>query len=192
MDYSTRFLQRRGQDCTVATRDPPEESKCQIAPSSKSGFRVTDRHNFWEGIILSGTGLVAGDVVNVGSTDFLVFSVYNDPVAGVDKFMGAQRNLDIGWFRQTASTDANYNVITTWATVSADIPCFGQTVTAFLRQDDPGLLEDTKWLFHVPNVYNIQKMDRVVFGVVSCQVDYIDTLILDGIIRLQCSDDKRA
>lgn len=195
MDYGTRFLKRRGQDCSITTRMPAATSKCIIAPSSKSGFRITERHNFWDGIILDDSNLVAGEVVNVSGKDILVFSADSDPVSGQIKFMGAQKNLDIDWYRPTPSVDANYNVMTTWPAISIDIPCFGQTVTAYLRQEDPGLLENTKWLFHVPNIYDFKVMDRVVFdagqGAVSCQVDHVDSLILDGIIRLQCSDDKR-
>lgn len=195
MDYSTRFLKRRGEDCTITTRDPILASKCIVSPSSKSGFRISDRHHFMDGLILPDTNLVPGEVVSVSGKEILVFSVDNDPVSGQIKFLGAKSNIRVEWQRQEEIIDEDFNVTMGWVTVSADIPSFGQVVTAYLRQEDPGLLENTKWLFHLPDIYNVKQMERVVFntghGAVSCQVDHIDSLILDGVIRLQCSDDTR-
>lgn len=195
MDYSARFLKRRGQPCIITTRQPPAESKCIVAPSSKSGFRITERHNYMDGLILADSNLVPGETVSVFGEEILVFSSDTDPVSGQIKFMGAKVNVHLEWQRETTSVDKDYNVITVWESVSADIPAFGQVVTAYLRQEDPGLLENTKWLFHIPDIYDVKVMDRVVFdagyGTVSCQVDHIDSLILEGVIRLQCSDDKR-
>lgn len=196
MDYSTRFLKRHGEDCTIITRDPVVTSKCIVSPSSKSGFRITDRHHYLDGLMLPDANLVPGEVVSVSGKEILVFSADNDPVSGQTKFMGAKTNIRVEWQRQEEVIDDDYNVTKQWVTVSADIPAFGQVVTAYLRQEDPGLLENTKWLFHVPDIYDIKQMERVVFdtghGAVSCQVDHIDGLILDGVIRLQCSDDTRA
>lgn len=200
MDYTTRFLKRKGQPCEITTRTPSVVSKCIIAPASRSGFRVADRDNYIDGLILADTNLIPGEVVavsafisgNAGQKEILVFGVDPDPVSGQLKFMGAKSNTPLNWQRQTTSVDENYNVVTVWETVSADIPAFGQVVTAYLRQEDPGLLPTTRYLFSVPSTYGIQQMDRVTFATtVSCQVDSLDNIILDGIVRLQCSDDTR-
>ncbi len=199
MDYTARFLKRRGQPCEITTRTPPEVSRCIIAPATRSGFRIADRDSYADGLIPADTNLVPGEVVAVsafvsgyaGQKEILVFSVDPDPVSGQLKFMGAKVNTPLNWQRQTTSVDMDNNVVMVWATVSADIPAFGQVVTAYLRQEDPGLLATTKYIFNTPAAYSIQQMDRVVFDAVSCQVDSPDNVILDGILRLQCSDDQR-
>lgn len=199
MDYATRFLKRRGQPCEITTRIPSEVSKCIIAPASRSGFRVAERDNYIDGLILAEANLSPGEVVAVsafisgyaGQKEILVFGIDPDPVSGQLKFMGAKVNAPLDWKQQTPSTDADNNVIMVWGTVSADVPAFGQLVTAQLRQEDPGLLPETRYLFFLPSTYGIQRMDRVIFSAVSCQVDDIDSVILEGILRIQCSDDQR-
>lgn len=191
MDYTERFLKRKGQDATITSRTPAAASKAFVDPASRTGFRVADRDSYWDGMILSDAALQPGELVSVGGKTILVMSTDADPVSGQTKFMGAKANISLTWQRHTVSTDANNNVVITWPTVSAGIPAFGQLVTAYLRQEDPGLLPSTKYLLHVPASYNIAVMDRVVFNAVSCQVDALDDIILKGIIRLQVSEDTR-
>jgi len=189
VNYTERFIRRKGEACTIASRTPALDSMCIVAPATKGGWRIADRHDYWDGMIPVSASLVSGEVIAVSDKEILVMTTAAN--SGVTSFMGTRTNADLSWQRQTASVDANYNVIMVWATVSADVPAFGQLVTAQLRQEDPGLLPNTKYLFFIPSSYGMAQMDRVVFGTVSCQVDSLDSIIMDGILRLQCSEDTR-
>lgn len=189
MKYTDRFIRRKGDACTITSRTPAVASTCIVAPATKGGWRIADRHDYWDGMIPVSAGLGAGEVISVSDKEILVMTTAAN--SGVTFFMGTRTNADLDWQHPTPSTDVNYNVITTWPTVSASVPTFGQLVTAQLRQEDPGLLQTTKYLFLIPSTYKIPVMDRVIFNSVSCQVDALDDIILDGILRLQCSVDTR-
>lgn len=192
MNYSERFIKRNGQACTVTSRSPTIASKCIISPSTKGGWRISDRTDYWDGKIPPDINLTPGETVSVGNKELIVMSTNLE--SGVTMFMGIRSNASLNWQQQTPSVDPDYNVIMVWNTVSADVPAYGQLITAQLRQTDPGLLPNAKYLFFVPSPYNIGQMDRVIMSgqnTVSCQVDALDNIILDGIIRLQCSEDTR-
>jgi len=189
MDYTDRFIRRNGEACTIISRTPTLVSKCIVAPVTKSGWRISDRKDYWDGMVPVSAGLTSGEVIAVSDKEILVMSTSTE--SGVTKFMGTRTNANLNWQRQTASVDENYNVIMVWTSISADVPAFGQLVTARLCQEDPGLLPNTKYLFYIPASYSMAQMDRVVFGTVSCQVDSLDSIIMDGILRLQCSEDTR-
>ncbi len=184
------LINQNGETCSITNRTPAVASLCIVAPSTKSGTGFANRSDYWDGLIPASINISAGEVVSVVGKDILVMSV-TDTVRGVTSFLGTRTNADLSWQRQTASVDADNNVIMAWATISADVPAFGQLVTAQLRQEDPGLLPNTKYLFFVPSSYGLAQMDRVVFATVSCQVDALDSIIMDGILRLQCSEDTR-
>jgi hypothetical protein len=184
------LVNQNGEACSVVTRDPAVDSLCVLSHSTKSGMSFANRTDYWDGLIPSSVGVASGEVVSVVGKEVLVMSVV-DELRGVTSFMGVKSNASLDWNRQTTSVDANYNVITVWETVSAGIPAYGQLVTAQLRQEDPGLLPSTKYLFYLPASYGLQRMDRVVMNAANCQVDDLDGIILDGILRLQCSEDTR-
>lgn len=199
MDYAERFLKRKGQIATLLSRPSVvipgvttyPVSRAMVSPSAKSGWRIGDRDAFWDGLILSDSALTPGEVVAVDGKTLLILSTDTDPISGQTKFTSARKNADLTWSRQSASVDADNNVIITWPTISADIPSFGQIVNAYLVQQDPGLLPTTKYLFYVPDTYVMQQMDRVVYNEKNCQVDSVDDVLLAGISRIQCSDDQR-
>jgi len=197
--YTERLIKRKGQPCEIISRTPTVISKCITAPSTKAGWRFGDRDSYVDGITLLDTSLTSGEVVLVsgfvsgysGQKEIIVMAVNGDPIGQVISFLGAKATLHFDWQQQQVSTDANYNVIQTWANVSTSVPAYGQTVTAALRQSDPGLLPTTKYLLDTPSAYDIKRFDRIAFNGVSAQVDDLDKIILDGIIRLQCSEDTR-
>jgi len=179
-----------GQDCAISPRNPAVASKCVLTPAAKGGLRIIDRDNFWEGLIPSDKAVKSGETVSVSSRTVLVMSIIDD-MRGITRFMGARINTILDWKRETPSVDANNNVNMTWSSISSGVQVFSQLITAELRQENPGLLPGIKYLVFIPSRYNIKQMDRVVFNGVSCRVDYADTIILDGINRLQCSEDTR-
>jgi hypothetical protein len=184
------LINQNGDVCSVSSRAPAVASKCVLSPSTKSGWRFSERTDYLDGLIPASVGLAAGEVVSVAGKSVIVMSIAGED-CGITSFLGARTNADLNWQRPTPSVDADNNVITTYPTVSADVPAFGQLVTAQLRQEDPGLLLSTKYLFMIPAAYGIGRMDRVVMNTVPCQVDDLDNIIMEGIIRLQCSEDTR-
>jgi hypothetical protein len=191
MDYTERFLKRKGETATITSRIPVDVSRVILSPSSRSGWRIGERNSYWDGLILGSSQLAVGEVLEANDKTLIVLTTDNDPVSGQMKFTAAKKNADLTWEAQTTSINQDNNVIVVWSTVSADIPAYGQVVNASLIQEDPGLLPTTKYLFYIPDTYKIKKMNRVIFNSVSCQVDHIDDIILPGIYRLQCSDDQR-
>lgn len=188
------LVKLNGQICAILPRTPAVTSKCVLTPATKSGRWIADRTDYWDGLIPSDVAINSGEVVETVSAtnnrSIIVMSIIDD-MRGVTHFLGARANLSLDWRQQSTSVDENFNVVTTWPLVSADVSAFGELVTAQLRQEDPGLLSTTKYLIFVPATYNVRAMDRVVFSAISCQVDSLDNIILDGIVRLQCSDDTR-
>ena len=184
------LINQNGEVCSVSSRAPAVASKCVIYPSTKSGRNFSDRTDYWDGLIPSSVGIATGEVVSVTGKNIIVMSITGD-ARGITSFLGVRSNVDLNWQHPTPSVDAKNNVITTYPTVSADVPAFGQLVTAQLRQEDPGLLPSTKYLFLIPAAYGVERMDRAVMNTVSCQVDDLDNIIMEGIIRLQCSEDTR-
>ena len=179
-----------GQDCAMLPRNPAVTSKCVLIPATKSGGRIVERSDFWDGLIPTDKAVRPGETVSTSSRTVLVMSIIDD-TRGVTRFTSARVNASLDWQRETPSVDANNNVTLTWPTISSGVQVFSQLVTAQLRQEYPGLLPGTKYLVFIPSTHNIRQMDRVVFNSISCRVDYVDTIILDGINRLQCSEDTR-
>jgi len=210
------LINQNGETSIISNRDPATVTKCVIAPSTKSGWRIADRTDYCDGLIPASVGLAAGEVVSVTGKSVLVMSIMGD-TRGVTSFLGARANRNIDWYKQFVSVDTDNAIVVTWSKVQDDVPAFCQLVTATLRQEDPvGLLPNTKYLVYIPFGsssgdlatgpyyltmmgisqrsyvnYEIARMDRVVIGTVSCQVDELDPIIMDGILRLQCSEDTR-
>ena len=189
MDYAERFVKRKGVACTVTSRSPTVSGKCIITPSTKSGFRIAERADYIDGMMPVSVGLLSGEVLTLPSDTLLIMAVR--PEAGMTMFMGARKNADLDWLAESPSADVNNNVFVAFALVSADIPAFIETDRAKMIREDPGILPTTTHLIFIPAIYGPVVMDRVVYNTVSCQVDALDSIIIDGILRLQCSGDTR-
>lgn len=194
MGYATRYLNAVGQDCTIL-RDPIVVSKISMKRSTSAIRDFGAREAHWEGLILSSANLVSGDVFVVDGIKYLVQSVVNDPASGETVWYAVKTNALLVHKRLVEEADADYNLIGTWQTINAEVPAFGEIVTAELRQKDPGLLETTRYYFQVP-IYSgdkkIIKMDRIVFNDTNYRVDAVNDIGMVGVARIQLSPDVRS
>jgi hypothetical protein len=150
------------------------------------------REAYWEGLILAASSLVSGEVFQIGSDKYLALSAGTDPATSELSILVAKTNAALTHQRYTETVDQYGNIVQTWTTLNADVPAFGIAVTAALRQQDPGLLESTKFTFQLAKSLGVQVMDRIVYSGTNYQVDAVDDIALPGIVRIQLSTDTRA
>lgn len=186
MKYMHRYLKKHGQDCTIH-RDPEVKTKVSMALATQS---ISDnREKFREGVILD--EIQGGETFEVEGEHFVARSVARDYQGKTWSFLASKVNTSLTIKRYQEYLDSDFNPVKEWVPVATDIKADGQVVTATLRQQDPGLLPDTKWIFLMSNKVDLQLLDRLEFGDTKCQVDSIDDIRLPGILRVQCSDDLR-
>ncbi|WP_024834160.1 hypothetical protein [Ruminiclostridium josui] len=190
MSYAGNFLKSRGQDCTIL-RDIPVISKVSIKRSTKSSRDLGSREAYWEGLILADVGLQSGEILSIDSKKYLVQTVNPDPASREDAFFCAKCNAVIQHKRYVEDVDDNNNLIQDWQTLNPDVPCYGEIITYRLRQEDPGLLDSTKYTFQVPKSLGTILLDRFVYEDKKYQVVSIDDIGMTGVSRIQCADDTR-
>jgi hypothetical protein len=191
MSYAGNFLKARGLECTIL-RDIPVNSKISIKRSTKSSRDLGAREAYWEGLILSDILLQSGEVLTLGSDKYLIQSTNPDPASNETAFFSAKCNAVVHHKRYVEAVDDNGNLIQEWLTLHADVPCYGEIITYRLRQEDPGLLDSTKYTFQVPKSLSVILLDRFVYGDKKYQVSSIDDIGMSGISRIQCEDDTRS
>jgi hypothetical protein len=74
----------------------------------------------------------------------------------------------------------------------SSVPAFVEVVTAALRQEDPGLLDVTKYVAQAPKSISAALLDRMIFENGSYQIVSIDSIGLPGISKIQLSIDLRS
>lgn len=190
MSYAAKHLQSRGQQCTIL-RTPAVQSCVSLKRSSKSTFSPGNREAFWEGLILASSALASGEVFQIGSDKYLTQSANTDPASGELALFAAKTNATLTHQRYTETVDDYGNITQAWTMLNADVPAFGQIVTAELRQADPGLLDSARYLFQAAKSLGIQKMDRMIYNGANYQVDSVDDVALAGVVRLQLGVDAR-
>ncbi|HHV03448.1 MAG TPA: hypothetical protein GXX64_06010 [Bacteroidales bacterium] len=184
MSYAGNFLKAAGYPCTIL-REVPVESYVSRRKASRS---IQKGEFFWEGLILADTGLESGDILQVGDDKFLVHYVY--AISGELAWNAVKTNVTLEVKRFVETVDDEGNFIQDWQTIASGITGFGEVVTAALRQADPGLLSSTKLILQIPKSYNVQQMDRVIVNG-NYQVDSVDDILIQGVARLQLSEDLR-
>lgn len=193
MSYAKRFLQAHGQTATIQ-RVPPSNIIVSMKRSTRATRDPGVRDSFWEGITDAGSNLAGGEIMTVGTDNYLVQSANTDPASGELAFFAVKTNAELTPQRITASLDADNNIVEAWGwTPSGTIlEGFGQIVTGALRQSEVGLLETTKYIFYVPALTGLQKEDRIVLSGENLKVDDVDPLMLEGVVRIQAGTDNRA
>ena len=191
MSYAGNNLLARGQSCTIL-REIPIDSKVSIKRSTKSSRDLGSREAYWEGLILADTGLQSGEIIQILANKYLVQSANPDPASGEIALFMAKCNAVIQHKRYVEDVDENNNIFQKWQTLNADVPCYGEIITYRLRQEDPGLLDSTKYTFQVPKILSIILLDRFVFNEKKYQVSSIDDMGMAGVARIQCEDDTRS
>ena len=192
MSYAGKNLKARGQTCTI-NRTPVATSKVSIKRSTKSSRDLGSREAYWEGLILADALLQSGEVLTIGVDKYLVQSVNADPASGEHALFAAKSNASLTHKRETETLDENNNPIKVWATIYGDgeVIAYGEIVTYQLRQFDPGLLEQTRYIFQVPKSIGALELDRIVYNGDNYQVVSIDDVALKGIDRIQLAVDLR-
>lgn len=190
MSYAEKFLVSRGQHCII-DRDDPVNTKVSIKRSTRASRDLGIREGYWEGLVLSDSNLQSGELITIRDNKYLVQSVNFDPASNESAFFAAKCNAVIQHKRYVEDVDGNNNIIKEWPTINADVPCYGEIVTYRLRQEDPGLLDSTKYTFQVPKSLGVTLLDRFVFEGKNYQVASIDDIGMAGVARCQVSDDTR-
>jgi hypothetical protein len=191
MSYAGKMLKARGQSCTI-NRTPVATSKVSIKRSTKSSTDLGSREAYWEGLILADALLQSGEVLTIEGENYLVQSVNADPASTEHAFFSAKSNASLTHKREVETLDENNNPIKIWATINAEVPSYIEIVTSSLRQFDPGLLEQTRYVVQVPKSIGVIMLDRlVVFEDGDYQVVSINNAGLQGISILQLAVDLR-
>ena len=193
MGYAARYLNAVGQTCTIL-RNPVDASKVSMKRSTSAIRDFGAREAHWEGLILASAELVSGNVFEVDGIKYLVQSVVFDPASGETAWYAVKTNALLIHQRHTKTADADYNLVGEWETIHAEVPAYGEMVTAELRQMDPGLLETTRYYFQVPNYEGgdrVAMMDRIIFDGNNYKVDAMNDVGMPGVFRVQLSQDVR-
>jgi len=141
--------------------------------------------------MLAASNLVSGEVFQIGSDKYLTLSAGTDPATGELSVLAAKTNATLTHKRYTETVDEFGNITQAWPTLNADVPAFGQIVTAALKQVDPGLLDSARYVFQVAKNPGVQPMDRMVYNGANYQVESVDDVALAGVVRLQLGVDTR-
>lgn len=192
MTYAEKFLNSRGQTITIQ-RNPTVTTKASLKRSTKAVRDPGIRDSSWEGLVLSDSNLVSGEIFSVGTDKYLVQSANLDVASGAIAFFAAKVNSTLTPLRRTEELDDEYNLVVTWkwTPASTTIDAFGQVVTYALRQYDPGLLESSRYIFYLPSSYGVEVLDRLVLNGENLMVNAIDPLMLEGVVRVQAGTDTR-
>lgn len=190
MSYAGKFLQAKGQTCIIS-RPTPLTTKASIKRSTRASRDLGIREGYWEGLILASAGLQSGEVLTIGTNKYLAQSVNEDFASTEHAFFAAKCNAVLTHKRYTQTVDEQGNIIEGWQVLNAAVDAYGEIVTYRLRQEDPGLLDSTKYVFQVPKSMGVELLDRIVYNGSNYQVASIDDVALHGVCRIQLEIDVR-
>lgn len=192
--YAERFIKSRGENAVIK-RTPPINTKVSIKRSTRSARDLGQREAYWEGIIPIEHGLKSGEYITIRGSKHLVQSVNFDKECLEMAFFATKCNCTVKHQREVETGVDQWNqIIKEWRNVNSsfcDIPSYCENVTYRMRQEDPGLLNTTKYTFQLPKSLNIQLLDRIVYNNEKLRVDSINDLGLVGVIIVQVTDDVR-
>jgi len=191
--YAGKYLRARGQTAIIE-RDAPVVTKVSIKRSTRSNSDPGAREAFWEGLILAESGLQSGEIISINGVKYLIQSVDLDPASGELAFFSAKTNAVITQKRYMEYLDEHNNIVKGWDDINTNVPVFGMVVTAKLRQEDPGILDQTRYIIQAPKWINAKLLDRIIFvdePDIHYQIESIDPLSLTGVVRIQLGIDVR-
>lgn len=190
MSYARKFLLSRGESAVIE-RIPQINTKVSIKRSTRSSRDLGAREGYWEGLIPIAHSLQSGEIITIRDGKFLVQSVNYDHASEETAFFAAKCNAVLQHKRYIEDTDDDGHIIHEWIIINCNISCFGEIITYRLRQEDPGLLDGTKYTFQIPKSSGIELLDRLVFNGTNYQVSSIDDIGMDGVVRVQAESDLR-
>ena len=165
-------------------------SRVSLKRSTRSSRDLGTREAYWEGLILLDASLSSGEVITVGPDNYLIQSTNFDPASSAIAFFAAKSNAVLHHMSISEYVSGG-NVVQTWVTANASVTAYGEIVTAKLRQEDPGLLDQTRYIFQVPKAISVSALERMVYDGSNYQVESVDQIGLRGVSRIQLSTDKR-
>lgn len=190
MGYASKYLKACGQQCAIS-RTPAVNTYVSLKRSSRGATNPGAREAYWEGLILADTDLASGEIFQINGESYLTLSTRDDPATGELGLLAVKTNAVITHQRYSEEADSNGNIVQEWKDENT-VTVFGQIVTASLRQQDPGLLDSARYVFYIAASCGVQKMDRIVYGGENYQVESLDTVALEGVVRMQLGIDTRS
>lgn len=197
MTYAKKFLISSGQECII-DRTPLVNTKVSIRRSTKASRDLSVRAGYWEGLIPLDVDLLSGEIITIKApnrdTKYLVQHTNYDHQSMQTAFFSAKCNVVFQHKRYFKDVDENYNPIQEWQDVNPDkiyIDCYGEIITSRMRQENPGLVAGTIYIFQVPKVLGVKELDRIRYNNKNYQVVSIDDIGLDGVWQIQLGEDNR-
>lgn len=189
MGYAEAMLKRYGQDCTIL--GDPEVATKVLKKRHGSGTDPSRRDSTYRGVVLATSSLVSGKVMSIAGQSYLMQSVMPDPVyPDALSFFAVKCNTEVTLQRYTETADVDGNRTPSWPSLGMS-PAWAQVVTARMRQEDPGLLDNARYLVEVPTSLGVRELDRIVLGGSNYKVESIDDVAMPGVVRVQLSIDTR-
>ncbi len=193
MSYAGKYLKAKGQDCII-NKTPAITTKVSIKQLTKSANNLGNREALREGLVLKTAGALSGDILTINTEKYIVQSINEDFASSEDAFFAAKCNAILVHKRLGESADTKGNVVQQWNIVNSNVNGYGEIITYTLRQYDPGLLPQTRYIFQVPKNLGIVELDRIIYGDGNnntYKVESIDDIALKGVVRMQLSKDTR-
>lgn len=187
MGFMEGMLVNKGYTITVQ-RTVPVTSHWMRQRFSRSQDANVRNSMFW-GYVLSSSSLVSGDICVEGELSFLVQST-SPHESGELEWFGLQCNADVELQRETKTPDGRGDYTITWPTIGSS-KGWVQAVTAALRSTDPGLMPNTKFTMQVTKSLGARVLDRLVYGGKNYRIESVDDVGMDGVAKLQLSEDYR-
>jgi hypothetical protein len=191
MSYAGNFIKAKGRDCTIH-RTVPASSKISMKRSTRASRDPGMREGYWEGLILLDASLTSGEYFSVDNDKFLTQSTNFDPASSCTALFAAKTNSVMHHCR-ISEVAVSGNIQTSWPVINASVAAYVEVVTYALRQYDPGLLEQTRYIAQIPKAIGAVIHDRFVMcdgG--NYQVVSVDDVGMSGVTRIQLGADVRA
>lgn len=194
MSYAEKFIKSKGQDCIIE-RPVPIHTKVSIKRSTSGTRDVGIRAAYWQGLIPVKYNLLSGEYLSIKGKKYLVQTADLDHASKECAFYCAKCNCIINHQREIESGVDEWNqIIVEWQNVNSDlvnIPSYCEIVTYRMRQEDVGLLDNTKYTFQLPKTMDVQLLDRIVYNDEKLRVESINDTGLEGVLIIQVTDDVR-
>lgn len=194
MSYAEKFVKSQGQDCEI-NRMPPFPTKVSIKRSTKASRDLGIRAGYWEGLIPIESKLLSGEIITITNkfetSKYIIQNTNYDSQSDQIAFFSAKCNVLMTHKRYIEDVDDNWNPIQEWKDINVDVSCYGEIINSRMRQENPGLLEGTIYLFQVPKSLGIIMLDRIIYAGKNYQVVSIDPIGLDGVLQIQLGVDLR-
>lgn len=189
--YAEKFIKANGQPCKLL-RDPEVNTYANIRRATRAIRDYGAREANWEATMIRSLDIKSGEMMEIDGEKYIIQTVSYDHASGESGVFIVKTNAEVDIKKSTEQVDDNNNIIKKWGTLASDVPVYAGVVTAELRHRDPGLLENTRYVFHIAKSYGVEMFDRIIYNGDPYRVDAVDEVGMDGVSRLQLSLDRRA